>query len=82
LVKFEASINSQGKVYLPSEIRREPGVQLEILANTKAIVLFSRGMRAADILRSLEVIDLDLKHRAELESKKVPRVLGIRDLLD
>jgi len=68
MVKFEASINSQGKVYLASEIRQELDTkELEILGNARAIVVYPKGTRPNDVLRSLEVVRLDLLHRADLE---------------
>jgi bifunctional DNA-binding transcriptional regulator/antitoxin component of YhaV-PrlF toxin-antitoxin module len=70
LVKFEVTVNSQGKIYLPSEIRRELAVkELEILGNAKIIVLYPRGTQPSDVLKSLEVVQLDLQHRAYLELK-------------
>ena len=69
MVKFEASVNSQGKVYLPSEIRRQLGAQVEILGNAKAIVIFPKGTSAEHVLRSLDVVRLDLKHRVQLEAE-------------
>jgi bifunctional DNA-binding transcriptional regulator/antitoxin component of YhaV-PrlF toxin-antitoxin module len=73
LVRFDVSVNSQGKVYLPLEIRRELGSKdLEILGDTKAIVIFPRGTRPSDVLRSLEVVQLDLKHLTDLSTRRRP----------
>ena len=69
MVKFKASINPHGQVYLPSEIRQELNTkELEIIGNTKTIVIFPKGTSPADVLKSLEVVQLDLKHRADLSS--------------
>lgn len=81
LVKFKASINPHGQVYLPSEIRQELGTKhLEILGNAKAIIVFPKGTRPSDLLRSLDVVRLDLEHRVELELRKTrPRGIQVTE---
>ena len=70
MVKFKASINPHGQVYLPSEIRQELNTrELEILGNARAIVIFPKGTQPSSVLKSLKVIQLDLQHRADLERK-------------
>jgi len=70
LVKFKASINPHGQVYLPSEIRAElDSKELDILSNTRAIVLYPRGTDPSEVLRSLKVVIEDLKHRRDLASR-------------
>lgn len=70
LVKFKASINPHGQVYLPSEVRAElASNRLEILGDARAVVLYPLGTAPADVLRSLNVVIVDLKHRRELESR-------------
>jgi bifunctional DNA-binding transcriptional regulator/antitoxin component of YhaV-PrlF toxin-antitoxin module len=74
LVKFKASINPHGQVYLPTEIRAELATRLlEILGNARAIVLYPRGTSPSEVLRSLEVVMFDLKHRQELAKKQRKR---------
>jgi bifunctional DNA-binding transcriptional regulator/antitoxin component of YhaV-PrlF toxin-antitoxin module len=76
-VKFKASINPHGQIYLPSEIRTELNSnELEILGNARAIVLYPRGTQPSEVLRSLKVVIEDLKHRRELAEKE------LRDRLD
>jgi bifunctional DNA-binding transcriptional regulator/antitoxin component of YhaV-PrlF toxin-antitoxin module len=71
LVKFKASISPHGQIYLPSEIRAElNSKELEILGNTRAIVIYPRGTQPTEVLRSLKVVIEDLKHRRDLASKE------------
>ena len=68
MVRFHASINSQGKVYLPIEIRQTLNAKrLEIIPNAKAIVVFAKGTASRDVIKSLDIVRLDLEHRAEFE---------------
>jgi len=68
MVRFDVSINSQGKIYLPIEIRQTLNAKhLEIIPDAKAIVVFPKGTAFRDVIRSLEIVRLDLEHRAELQ---------------
>jgi len=74
LVKFRASINPHGQVYLPSEIRAELNTrELELLGNARAIVVYPRGTKPSQVLRSLQVVIEDLKHRVELAGEESKR---------
>jgi len=70
MVKLELKANPHGQYYFPSEIRKELGRNLEFIGDFKVGVIFPKGMRLEDVLKSLEVIRLDLKHRIEFASKK------------
>lgn len=67
MVKFKLKANDYGQIYLPKEVREELGRNLELVGNTKTAVVFSAGLKAIDVLKSLKVLMLDLQHRAELE---------------
>ena len=69
LVKFEGSINAQGKLYLPIEIRNALGEQVELLGNAIALVVYPQGTPPHDVLRSLGVIILDLQNRQALSEE-------------
>jgi len=71
MVRFQAKINSQGQVYFPSEIREELDTkELELLGNARAIVIYPRGTRPSEVLRSLKVVIEDLRHRKELQEER------------
>lgn len=67
MVKFRLKANDFGQIYLPKEVREELGRSLELVGNAKTAVIFSAGLKAVDVLKSLRVLMLDLQHRAELE---------------
>jgi len=74
MVKFKVSVNPHGQIYLASEIRKELNSKtLEILGNTRAIIMFPENTPLEDVLQSLEVISFDIKHRIELEKKENSR---------
>jgi len=71
MVKFKASINPCGQIYLASEIRAELGTrELEVIGNCRAIVLYPRGTKPSEVLRSLKVVIEDLKHRKQLQEER------------
>ncbi len=67
-------MNSHGQLYLPKELRKELGRELEALANARTSVLFTKGLKAKDVLESLRVIMADLEHRARLEEKEAEKL--------
>jgi bifunctional DNA-binding transcriptional regulator/antitoxin component of YhaV-PrlF toxin-antitoxin module len=69
MVKFKVKANPQGQYYFPKEVREELGEQLELICNAKAAVVFSAETRLEAVLKSIEVITKDLKHRVELEKE-------------
>jgi bifunctional DNA-binding transcriptional regulator/antitoxin component of YhaV-PrlF toxin-antitoxin module len=69
MVKFKVKANPQGQYYFPKEVREELGKQLELICNAKTAVVFSAETRLEVVLRSIEVITKDLRHRVELEKK-------------
>jgi len=71
MVRFKAKFNPQGQIYLAQEIRKELNSKtVEILGNARAIIIFAENTPLEDVLRSLEVISFDIKHRIELEKKE------------
>lgn len=71
MVKLKVSMNPQGQIYIPKQVREELklGDELELIGDARAVVLFSKDMGAKDVLKSVEVIIQDLRHRAEMEEE-------------
>ncbi|HEX68944.1 MAG TPA: hypothetical protein ENG10_01435 [Candidatus Bathyarchaeota archaeon] len=67
MVKFKLKMNRFGQLYMPVELRKELGMKLEAIANVRAVLIFPKGLKASDVLKSVKVIVADLKHRAQLE---------------
>jgi bifunctional DNA-binding transcriptional regulator/antitoxin component of YhaV-PrlF toxin-antitoxin module len=67
---------SSGQVYIPKELREPFGRELTILPNASAAVIFRTGTNYEDILRSLEIIAQDIRHRIELQRKQGRGQLG------
>jgi bifunctional DNA-binding transcriptional regulator/antitoxin component of YhaV-PrlF toxin-antitoxin module len=69
LVKFRLKTNPVGQIYLPKEVREELGDRYILVANSRAAVIFPEDAPLELVIKSLEVIILDLKNRLELEEK-------------
>lgn len=71
MVKFIQKLDRNKKIYFP-KVLREAGFDriVEILANAKALVAYPQGTDLEHVLRSLDVIRNDIKHRIILEEIK------------
>jgi bifunctional DNA-binding transcriptional regulator/antitoxin component of YhaV-PrlF toxin-antitoxin module len=70
MVKFHVKANPSGQYYFPKEVRQELGEELELICNAKAGVIYSAKIPLEQVLRSIEVIQKDLKHRIELQKQR------------
>ena len=70
MVKFRVKANPSGQYYFPKEVRQELGEELELICNAKAAVVYSANTPLKTILKSIEVIQKDLKHRLELQRQQ------------
>jgi hypothetical protein len=70
MVELKVKLAGVGVFYLPKEIRQSFGRRLVIIPNYKAAVFFPEGTSYEDVLKSLEVIEADLKHRAQCEKRR------------
>jgi bifunctional DNA-binding transcriptional regulator/antitoxin component of YhaV-PrlF toxin-antitoxin module len=73
LVKFHTKANPQGQYYLPKEVREELGQELDVICNTKAAVVYNSRTPLEQVLKSIEVLISDLRHRIEMEkTQEIP----------
>jgi len=72
MVKFRLSVGERGQICVPRAVREEFNntQEIEMIANLRSAVIFPVGASAKEVLRSLEVIKLDLEHRVEHEENQ------------
>jgi bifunctional DNA-binding transcriptional regulator/antitoxin component of YhaV-PrlF toxin-antitoxin module len=70
MVKFKVKANPSGQYYFPKEVRQELGEDLELICNAKAAVVYNAETSLETVLKSIEVIQKDLKHRVEMQKQK------------
>jgi len=66
MVEFQIKVHPEQRVaYIPKEIYQTFGSNLKIVANHYAAIIFRDDATLGDVIRSLELILADLKHRSE-----------------
>jgi hypothetical protein len=70
VVKYEIKSNPTGQYYLPKEVREELGPRLSMICNAKAAIVFCPDEPIEVILGSLNIIELDLKHRMQIQQRE------------
>jgi bifunctional DNA-binding transcriptional regulator/antitoxin component of YhaV-PrlF toxin-antitoxin module len=70
MVLLKTKITATGVLYIPKEIREAFTRDLKIIPNARAALFFPANAAYEDVLRSLEIIEADLRHRIELEKKQ------------
>jgi hypothetical protein len=69
---MEFVIKIDGKqhlAYIRKEIVEAFGLRLKFQPNSKAAIVYSEGVKASDVIKSVEILLADLRLRAEDESK-------------
>jgi bifunctional DNA-binding transcriptional regulator/antitoxin component of YhaV-PrlF toxin-antitoxin module len=69
MVKFKVKANPAGQYYFPKEVRQELGKELSVICNTKAAIFFPVNACIEDVLKSLQIIEADLKHRLQMQQR-------------
>jgi len=69
MVELRAKLTESGILYIPKEIREAFGRVIRLIPNARACVLFPDGVEYEDVLRSLRVIEADLRHRISMQRK-------------
>ena len=69
MVELKTRISKGGIIYIPKEIRDAFGKEIRIIPNASAALFFPKNVGYEDVLKSLEIIAADLKHRIELRNK-------------
>lgn len=55
--------------YFKKEIVEAFGLRLKFQPNSKAAIVYSEGVKASDVIKSVEILLADLRLRAEDESR-------------
>lgn len=72
MVEFNIKMNQkQHLAYIPQELAKLLGTNIKASANCIAVLMYPEGAKPEDILRSLEIIKLDLEHKIELRKREV-----------
>jgi hypothetical protein len=74
MVELKTRLTGKGILYIPKEIREAFGRNIRIIPNSVAALFFPDGADYEDVLRSLEIIEADLKHRIEIQKKATRRL--------
>lgn len=70
MVELRTKITESGVLYIPKELRDAFGRDMKIVTNCVAALFFPANAEYADVLKSLEIITLDVKQRDEMKRKK------------
>ena len=68
---YEIKSGPQGHYYFPKILRDAWGIRLIITPNLKTGIIYPLNTDPQDVLKSLEVLMLEFKHRAEKEGNLV-----------
>ena len=60
----------QGHIYLPKQVRKNWGEEYKLTPNWKAGVIYPFKTNPKDVLKSLETLVLEFKHRTEVEENE------------
>jgi hypothetical protein len=67
MVTFHSKSNRQGQYYMPIEVRKELGANLDVICNAKAAVIFNSDTPLSQVLESLKILLQDLEHRQKMQ---------------
>lgn len=66
MVELKTKITTTGVLYIPKEIRDVFARELKIIPNATAAVFFPANVSYENVLKSMEIIAADIKHRIEM----------------
>ena len=68
MVEFNIKVHKQQRLaYIPKEITEGLGFEFKAVANRVALLLWPKNAKIEDVLKSLRLIESDLKHAQELQ---------------
>lgn len=67
MVELKTKITESGVLYIPKTVREAFSRNLKIIPNATAALFFPANARYRDVLKSLEIIAADLRHRIEMQ---------------
>lgn len=69
MVELKATISRSGYIYLPKEVRGIESRKIRVITDSFCYVIAPANLGYEDILKSIEIIELELKHRMNLMEK-------------
>jgi len=71
MVEFKIRINPEQRLaYIPKEIYQILSSEVKAVGNRTAVIFYPINVALKDVLKSLEIIQADLKHALSLQKKK------------
>jgi len=71
MVEFKIKINPEQRLaYIPKEIYEALGSDLKAVCNRTAVVFYPENTAIEDVVKSLEIIESDLRHAIKLKQKE------------
>jgi hypothetical protein len=67
MVELKTRITESGVLYIPKTVREAFTRNLKIIPNATAALFFPANATYNDVLKSLEIIAADLRHRIEMK---------------
>lgn len=69
LVELRTKITTSGILYIPKTVREAFSREMRIIPNATAALFFPADATYIDVLKSLEIIAADLRHRIEMQQE-------------
>jgi hypothetical protein len=69
MVELRTKITASGVLYIPKTVREAFSRNLKIIPNARAALFFPADASYSDVLKSLEIIAADLRHRIEMQRR-------------
>jgi hypothetical protein len=70
LVELRTKITTTGVLYIPKEIREAFPRELKIIPNAAAALFFPANVSYEHVLKSMEIIAADIKHRILMQKER------------
>jgi hypothetical protein len=70
MVELKTKITTTGVLYIPKELREAFSRDMKIISNCTAAVFFPADVSYENVLKSLEIIEADVKHRISLARER------------
>jgi hypothetical protein len=68
MVEFKIKVHKQQRLaYIPKEITECLGFEYKAVANRVALLLYPTNAKLEDVLKSLKLIEADLKHAQKMQ---------------
>ena len=70
MVELKTKITTTGVLYIPKEIREVFPRDLKIIPNATAALFFPANVSYENVLRSIEIIAADIRHRILIQKER------------